>query len=62
MEGYKKILFVGIIIIVLGVIFSINISRPLGTVFVAIGGLFFVSGMHKKRLAEENHNEDDESI
>ena len=62
MEGYKKILFVGIVIIVLGVIISIDVNRPLGTIFVAIGGLFFISGMHKKRLAEENHNEDDESI
>ena len=40
MEDYKKFLFAAIIAIALGVVFSININRPLGTIFIAIAPFF----------------------
>ena len=48
---YKRFIFAAIIIIVLGIIFSTALketSGSLGTVLVAVGGLFFIAGMSKK--------------
>jgi len=55
MEGYKRILFIGIIVIALGVIFSTTLSDKLGslgTVFIAIGGLLFIASMSRKKKEE----------
>lgn len=52
----ERILLFGIIIIALGVVFSTTLSDKvgvLGTVFIAIGGLFFISGMSRKKKEEE---------
>ena len=52
LEGYKKFVFVGIILIALGVNFSTTLSDSvgsLGTVFIALGGLFFIIGMKQKK-------------
>ena len=49
--GYKKILFIGIIIIALGIVISTTMSKELGTlgiVFIAIGGFLFIVSMKKK--------------
>jgi len=62
MEEYKKFLFSAIIIIALGVVFSININRPLGTIFIAIGGFLLIVSMHKKRQSEQNNQDDDKTI
>ena len=52
---YKKTIFAAIIFIALGVVFNTSLADTagsLGTVLIAIGGLFFISGMAKKRKAE----------
>lgn len=57
MENYKKYIFVGIIIIALGVTLSTTLKESvgsLGTVMIAVGGLFFIIGMNKKRQDNEN--------
>ena len=55
MEGYKRTLFMGIILIALRVVFSTTLSEKagsLGIVFIATGGLLFIIGMSRKK--EEN--------
>jgi hypothetical protein len=50
-SDYKKILFIGIIIIALGIVISTTMSKELGTlgiVFIAIGGFLFIISMKKK--------------
>ncbi|WP_228853497.1 hypothetical protein [Aegicerativicinus sediminis] len=52
LEPYKRYIFLGIIFIALGVSFSTSLgdeTGSLGTVFIAVGGLFFIIGMSKKR-------------
>ena len=52
MEGYKRILLIGLIVIALGVIFSTTLSDRLGSlgiVSIAIGGLLFIASMSKKK-------------
>ena len=56
MEGYKRILFMGIIVIALGVILSATLSDKLGSlgiVFIAIGGLLFIASMSRKKKEED---------
>jgi hypothetical protein len=57
LESYRKFIFMGIIIIALGVTFSTTLEDSvgsLGTIFIAVGGLFFIIGMSKKRKQEES--------
>ena len=61
MEDYKKFLYVAIIVIALGVVFSININRVLGTIFIASGGFFLLVSMNKKRQGEQNNQDDDKT-
>ncbi len=52
MEGYKRIFFIGLIVIALGVIFSTTLSDKLGSlgiVFIAIGGLLFIASIQRNR-------------
>ena len=52
LEEYRKYIFIGIIIIALGVTLSTTMKDTvgsLGTVLIAVGGLFFIIGMNKKR-------------
>ena len=56
-KGYKKYFFVGIIIIALGVTLFNTMKDtfgPLGTVFIAVGGLLFIIAMSKKRKASQS--------
>lgn len=56
MEGYKRTLFIGIVVIALGVVISTTLSESvgsLGTVFIAIGGLLFISGMSRMKKRDE---------
>ena len=60
MEGYKRIFFIGLIVIALGVIFSTTLSDKLGSlgiVFIAIGGLLFIASMSRKRKEEDEAQE-----
>ena len=56
MEGYKRIFFIGLIVIALGVIFSTTLSDKLGSlgiVSIAIGGLLFIASMSRKKKEED---------
>lgn len=53
LENYKKYIFIGIIMIALGVNF--NSRGAIGTVLIALGGLFFIIGMRKKQ-SESNQD------
>ena len=58
LEKYKRCIFMGIVIIALGIYFTTTIKDSvgsLGTVFTAIGGLFFIIGMSLKRKNEEKN-------
>ena len=51
LASYKKIWFIGIIIIALGIVISTTMSRQLGSlgiVFIAIGGFLFIVSLKKK--------------
>ncbi len=55
MEGYNRILFMGIIVIALGVMFSTTLSDKLGPlriVFIAVGGLLFIASMSRRKKEE----------
>ena len=59
LEPYKRYIFIGIIIIALGVTFSTTLKESvgsIGTVFIAVGGLFFIIGMSKKLKGDERKN------
>jgi len=59
LETYKRFIFIGIIIIALGITFSTTFKESiglLGIVFIAVGGLFFIIGMKKKRKEDERNN------
>ena len=52
LKDYKKIWFIGIIIISLGIIISTTLNETLGSlgiVFIAIGGFLFIVAMKKKK-------------
>jgi drug/metabolite transporter superfamily protein YnfA len=52
---YKRTIFLGIILIALGVTFNTTLEiGSIGTVFIALGGLFFIAGMARKRKEEES--------
>lgn len=55
MESYRRFVYIGIIVIALGITFTTTLGDTfgsLGTVFIAVGGLFFIIGMNKKRMEE----------
>ncbi len=59
-ETSRKFIFIGIIIIALGITFTTTLKDTvgsLGTVLIAVGGLFFIIGMSKKRKEDERNNE-----
>lgn len=54
--GYKRYFFIGLILISLGATFSTTLRDrigSLGTVFIAVGGLFFIISMAKKKKDPE---------
>ena len=56
---HKKLTYIGIIVIAFGILFNTTIDMgALGTVFIAIGGLLFISAMARKRKEEEEQKED----
>ena len=59
LEKYKRNIFMGIIIIALGITFATTMKDSVGAfgiVFIAIGGLFFIIGMSQKRKGEAGKN------
>lgn len=56
LEPFRKFIFIGITIIALGITFSTTLKDTvgsIGTVFIAVGGLFVIIGMSKKRKEDE---------
>ncbi len=51
LEGYRRKIYFAIIIIALGIVMTNTLETSLGTVLIAIGGLFFISGMNDKQMA-----------
>lgn len=53
---YKRYIFLGIIVIALGVPLSNTtdgVFQSFGVVMIAVGGFFFIIGMRKKQLENE---------
>ena len=58
-ETYRKYIFMGIVIIALGIVFSTTLKgnvKSLGNVLVAVGGLLFIVGMSKKKKEEKERD------
>jgi predicted membrane channel-forming protein YqfA (hemolysin III family) len=56
---YQKFIFLGITIIALGITLSTNLADSAGSfgiVLIAVGGLFFIVGMNKKRQEDDLSN------
>ncbi len=56
MKSYKKFIFIGITVVALGVTASTTLKdtvSSLGSVLIAVGGLFFIFGMSLKRKNDE---------
>ena len=56
LNNWQKRIYGAMIVIVFGIIFSTIMTdapQSLGTVFVAIGGLLFISGMNLKNKSEQ---------
>ncbi len=56
---YKRYVYIGLIAIALGIAFRTVLQDTvgsLGTVFVAVGGLFLIIGMSMKRKENEGKN------
>jgi ABC-type Fe3+-siderophore transport system permease subunit len=59
LQGYRRSLFLGMVLIALGITFTTTLKDsvgPIGIVFVAVGGFFFIVGMSKKRKEDEQKN------
>ena len=57
LEEYKRYIFIAIIITALGITLTTTAKDtvgPLGTVFIAVGGLLFIIGVIKKRKQENS--------
>ncbi len=55
-KPFQRIFFIGIILIALGVSFNTTLKDSLGslgTVMIALGGLFFIAAMAEKRKMEK---------
>ncbi|MER3318270.1 MAG: hypothetical protein RIB79_08255 [Allomuricauda sp.] len=58
-EEYRKYIFMGIVVISLGIVFSTTLRgnvESLGNVLVAVGGLLFIVGMSKKKKEEKERD------
>ncbi|KAA3627465.1 MAG: hypothetical protein DWQ02_19680 [Bacteroidetes bacterium] len=55
-KRFQRIFFIGIILIAIGVSFNTTMRDSLGsigTVMIALGGLFFIAAMAEKRKMEK---------
>ena len=56
--GYKRAIFLSIILVSLGVVLTNISSVPsIGVVFIALGGFFLIVGMARKQKEGENQSE-----
>lgn len=59
LEGYKRSIFLSAVITALGITLTTTLKDTVGSVgivFIAVGGLFFIIGMKKKREEDEKNN------
>jgi predicted membrane channel-forming protein YqfA (hemolysin III family) len=56
---FRKIIFLAISLIALGIVMTTNLLefKPIGFVLIAAGGLFFIIGMKKKSDNEKNNRQ-----
>lgn len=57
LTGYRRRIYFAMILIALGVVMNTTLDTHLGTVLIAVGGLFFIIGMNDKRKEDESVNE-----
>ncbi len=65
MTGYKRTLYIGMIVIALGIVFKTTLSENLGSigiVVIALGGLLFIVGMIRKKREDADKGEKNESL
>jgi hypothetical protein len=54
----KKRIYLGIILISLGIVMNTTLSiGGIGTVMIAVGGLFFIAGMARKKRKNQANKE-----
>ncbi len=56
LESYRRLILIGMTFIAVGITFSIALKETassVGIVLIAVGGLFFIVGMSRKRKEEE---------
>lgn len=54
----KKRIYFGIVLIALGIVMNTSLSMgAVGTVMIAVGGLFFIAGMAKKKEEDAEETE-----
>ncbi len=57
-SNYKRSFLLGLILISLGVAFNTTLENgSIGTVFIALGGFFFVVSMARKRKEESKNSQ-----
>ena len=59
---YKRIFLISLALIALGVTFSTSLKDSvgsIGTVFIAVGGLFFIISMAQKKKWEQENKDPD---
>ena len=56
LKRYQRIGLIGIILIALGVVLlnALDENRSLGTVLIAVGGLFFMAGIKRKMEVDKS--------
>ena len=62
--NYRRALFISIILITVGIVLNTLIKEnvtAIGTVFIAVGGLFFIISMAKKKSQEQNNSAKNEN-
>lgn len=54
---YKKVIFLAISLIALGIVMTTVLPdvKPIGFVMIGAGGIFFIIGMKKKNEGEKNN-------
>ena len=63
MTGYRRTLFIGMIVIALGIVLSTTLGEKVGSigiVIIAIGGLLFIIGMTRKKREDADKGERNE--
>jgi len=56
MDNWRRALYLGMILIAFGIVMTITSNvHSVGSVFVAVGGLFFIIGMARRKKVQAQH-------